>query len=415
MAGRKKKTTHSSGMYRKRITLGHDPKTGKPIVKAVYAKSTPELENKIARLRVDKGMGIVVTDDKSTFGYWAKTWKSLAYPPMERATKDMYDAALTHLKCLYPKKISQLTSLDLSVIVTQMETGENEKGKKYSKRTVKSVISTARQISQLARKNHALMFNLAEDIRPNKEDRVNVREAISKDEEELIWNVVPLHAENKMDEARAKRLPMIRMFALMQLNCGLRKEEAAALRWKNVDLKKKIVTVEEAFSYAKNDVKEPKSQSGYRTLPIPDKYAKELEAWKKQNERDGSISSIYVFPGRKGIITAGEFRRLWDTLIDAINGITVSKRISVKRKKKGPVQPVVLEHDFNSHQLRHTYATNCIASGIDVKTLQYLLGHSTPEMAMKYTHFHSGAIEEARQKMNAPLSKESDVPAQKKA
>ena len=43
-AGRKKKTTHSSGLYRKRITLGHDSKTGEPIVKAVYGKTKDELE-----------------------------------------------------------------------------------------------------------------------------------------------------------------------------------------------------------------------------------------------------------------------------------------------------------------------------------------------------------------------------------
>ena len=46
MAGRKRKTTHTSGLYRKRITLGRD-ENGKAIVKSVYGHSKEELEEKI--------------------------------------------------------------------------------------------------------------------------------------------------------------------------------------------------------------------------------------------------------------------------------------------------------------------------------------------------------------------------------
>lgn len=45
-AGRPKKTSHSSGLLRKRITIGHD-ENGKPIRKPVYAKTEAELEEKV--------------------------------------------------------------------------------------------------------------------------------------------------------------------------------------------------------------------------------------------------------------------------------------------------------------------------------------------------------------------------------
>jgi len=398
-AGRPKKTTHSSGMYRKRITLGHDSETGKPIVKAVYGKTQDELKDKIAKLRVDRGMGVAITDDKSTWKYWAKTWKDIAYAPMGKSTKDMYNSALVHLSPLNDKRVSKLTPTDLNVITTNMYTNG------YSKRTIKSVISTARQICKLARKNHAMIQDIAEDINPDKSAPVKEITAITPEEEELIWNIKPLMVNNKADKARAERLPLIRMFALMQLNCGPRKEECAALEWKNVDLKKGILSIDSAYCYAEKDLKGPKSKAGYRDIPIPKRYLSELKAWKKANS-GSALGRKYVFPGNSGIISDGQFKRLWNILIDAINGITVSKRISVSRKKKGPKEEIILNHQFKSHQLRHTYATNCIAAGIDVRTVQYLMGHAKPDMTMHYTHFSQSSWDEAREKLDNEVSKE---------
>lgn len=118
-AGRPKKTTHSSGMYRKRITLGRDA-SGKKIIKAVYGRTQDELENKIAALRVERGMGVLVTNDKSTWEYWASAWKKIAFPPMGKSTKDMYAGAMKHLSPLNSQKISKVTSVDLTAITTQM-------------------------------------------------------------------------------------------------------------------------------------------------------------------------------------------------------------------------------------------------------------------------------------------------------
>ena len=251
-----------------------------------------------------------------------------------------------------------------------------------------------------------MMQNITEDIKPDKDAPVKKITAITPEEEELIWNVNPLDADNKMDKARAERLPLIRMFALMQLSCGLRREEATALEWKNVDLKGGVVSVDQAYCYAERNFKGPKSKAGYRDIPVPQKYLEELKAWKKANS--GSLLGCkYVFPGESGVISAGQFRRLWDILIDAINGVTVSKRISVKRKRNGPKEEIILRHDFNSHQLRHTYATNCIADGIDVRTVQYLMGHASAEMTMGYTHLSQSALSDARAKINSHQSTKS--------
>ena len=390
---RKKKTSHSSGLYRKRVKIGTTPE-GKPIMKAVYGHTKEELENKIAEVRVEKGMGITVTDNKSTWGYWAAVWKKLTYPSLGKSTQGMYDCALNHLAPLNDKKISKLTSLDLSVIVSDLA----QSG--YSKQTIRIVISAASQICRMARKNKAMVYNIAEDIKIPGTAAKATREAISIETQKALWDVIPLPASNKADQRRAERLPLIRMFALMQLCCGLRREEAAALRWDNVDLPGRSVTVMEAYDFKGRRVKEPKTSAGKRSIPIPDKYAIELTKW-NQTHRSTIQERKYVFCGNNGIITEGEFARLWDILLDAMSGITVSSRISAGRKTKGVRPELTRRYQFTSHQLRHTYSTNAIASGVDGRTVQYLMGHETAEMTMHYTHLSPSALADARDKLNA--------------
>lgn len=381
--------------------MGRDTKTGEPIVKAVYGKTKDELEDKIAALRVERGMGVVITNDKSTWGYWARSWLKLITPAVGKSAATNYKTAIKHLSPLNPEKISKIASIDIESIITNMA------ARGYSKRTLKLVINTAAQICRLARKNHAMMLNITEDVKAPKNAPVSERKAITQEEETLLWNVKPISPRTKSDAERAKRLPLIRMFALMQLNCGFRREEVAALKWKNVKLKEGTITIDCAYNFKAKEIKPPKSKAGYRTIPIPDRYLNELKVWEKVNA--GTLQGrMWVFPGRKGIITEGEFMRLWDVLLDAINGIDIGQRISFGRQKaknkKMPSKKARLKmprkYEFTSHQLRHTYATNCIAAGIDVRTVQYLMGHSSPEMTMGYAHLSESALTDAREKLN---------------
>jgi|GEM_PF-1245647 integrase len=394
--GRKKKTTHSSGMYRKRITLGHSA-DGKPIVKAVYGKTKEELENKIAALRVERGMGAVVTNDKSTWEYWADTWKGLAYAPMGKSTKDMYNAALKHLAPLNNLKVSKLTSADLNMITAKMYADG------LSKRTIKSVISAARQVCKLARKNHAMMLNIAEDVKPEKDAPVKEVAAITPAEEKALWDVRPLPYKGVADKKRAERLPLIKMMALMQLCCGPRREEVVMLRWKNINLKSNTLTIESAYDYKGKKEKGPKSISGYRDIPIPTSYASMLKDWQiKNNAVNQPLQLVFSIDGK--VITEHVFSSLMDVLLDAMSNITVCDRISAGRKTKGIKPNVIRKYRFTSHQLRHTFATNAVASGVDVRTVQYLMGHSKPDMTMHYTHFSQSSWDEAREKLNKHIA-----------
>ncbi len=61
-----------------------------------------------------------------------------------------------------------------------------------------------------------------------------------------------------------------------------------------------------------------------------------------------------------------------------------------------------LPHRIRIHDLRHTAATNLIAAGVNVTTVQYILGHRTSAVLLEiYSHHHSDRDRVAVEKMEA--------------
>jgi integrase len=133
--------------------------------------------------------------------------------------------------------------------------------------------------------------------------------------------------------------------ALCAVYTGMRASEIAGLRWRNVDLKKGIITLTETKS------------GKIRHVPINKKLKSCLEEIHEHRE------SIYVFARKGGRKRSRDFR------------------FSLNRA----TEKAVLRHT-TPHDLRHTFASNFIMSGGRLRSLQKILGHSEISMTLRYAH-----------------------------
>ncbi len=164
------------------------------------------------------------------------------------------------------------------------------------------------------------------------------------------------------------------------LQTGLRTGELVGLKWNDVDFENRTVKIQRSMEYRHSvgvwRVGEPKSDSGYRTIPLTDEAVRILMAQKEKNKKIKVIPmewSEYIFLSRKG---------------EPVKNSTYDTALFKICEKAGI-------NKFSMHVLRHTFATRCIEGGMMPKTLQKILGHSNIGITMNlYVHI----TEEEKQK-----------------
>ena len=210
------------------------------------------------------------------------------------------------------------------------------------------------------------------------------------------------------------------------LYTGMRESEICALRWRHVDIASLSLRVEESFGRAsKTDakkysvtpicysglyLKEPKNRGSIRTVCFPKSLADVLKArWARMREECmragvpfdagmyvlGSIEQYSVI--REGIevrdFTPMHPHRLWERWRSVASDLEL-----VGTEGKVPAL----------HDLRHTFATAAIASGIDVKTVSSSMGHADAAMTLnRYASADPDAKRRAAEKLGEVFAAEA--------
>lgn len=179
--------------------------------------------------------------------------------------------------------------------------------------------------------------------------------------------VVLTIAEQKRLETQLLAEPTVTgLGILLSLNTGLRIGEACALSWADIDKDDNILSVTGTVIRKKAEsgrghmvIDVPKTPTSLRRIPIPSKLHSIL----------GQMRALS--PG--GYVLSG-------------NCMFVSPRTYEYRFHRILTKCGI--RSINYHVLRHTFATRCIESGMDVKTLSELLGHANTTTTLN-TYVHS--------------------------
>ena len=155
---------------------------------------------------------------------------------------------------------------------------------------------------------------------------------------------------------------------------GIRVGELCGLEWKHVDFYEGTITIEQQMTkefYKLNNGKTkeifvvgtPKTKSSYRTITVSDTLLDILRKERtKQKENQLRYGEFYAKDPQHDFICKKE------------NGESYTPNVIKWLSRRYVNEELGLT--FNFHSLRHTLATTLIENGVEVKTVQSILGHS---------------------------------------
>ena len=162
---------------------------------------------------------------------------------------------------------------------------------------------------------------------------------------------------------------------------GLRVSEFCGLTVDDVDLERNVVRVEHQLLYyaGKLFIEAPKTKQGVRTIPMS---AKAKEAFEHMIAIRPRLDKEPVVDGYSGFFQITPYGKPRRTPSVEAN----LKKIIMKYNESHPQDTLPL---ITPHSLRHMFCTRLVLSGMNLKAIQYIMGHKKMEMTLElYSHMN---------------------------
>lgn len=344
-----------------------DPLSSKSVVHSVYTKSYGEVKEKlsIAKLSAESMakeknfIGEERVDEEVSFHMVAEEWFSVIESSKKYATYIKY-----HF--IYEKYIEEklgkfpFSKLEEYTLAEVFQSGEKEMRSDSLQKSISCVLN---QIFSYAASHYQVgLFQYSYQ-----------KQRIGRKPVEVLSQT----EQTRLLRCLYEEMDIYKLGIIFCISTGLRLGEICSLKWADVDMKGKVLyvnTTVQRIAVDGYDTKtlllegKPKSIFSKREIPLSDEMIKLLFPYYNATER-------YV-----------------------INGDKPMEPRTYQNKFQKYLQMAGVEKK-NFHILRHTFATNCINSGMDIKSLSEILGHSDVKITLNcYVH---PTIETKRQHMNS--------------
>ena len=344
------KEEETMGDFRSFVNIGTREK---PVMKRLAAKSQQELNDRIVKAYVDSGRIWEFLELKSdsenkpreTFGQYVERWISLY-----KVNKIRGNTLKDYKTILTGYLIPEFGNREFASITTDDFQKFLNKNKHLSMKYLTNIKILFGSIAKDAVEDGVI------DKDPTASRKLFIPSTKKKERK-------PLKKEEYLEileEVKKLKGRLYLLIVLLMLS-GLRRGEVLGLKWEDFCWDEGYFVVQRNVTFSKgiSEVGETKTESGKRKVPILKELRTFLEPYKKES------GFIIEAKGRdQQPICKSTFDRDWYQLNKLIN-----------------------LHGATPHIFRHTFLTLLAASGVDIKTLQTIAGHSNAEVTMRvYVH-----------------------------
>lgn len=324
----------------------------------VSKKSSADLEKQVNKLRNEVENGQYVQKTDIMFLDYAREWLRVKKGVREKNTQTMYKNVIeTHLSFLEDVRLSDIRNSHFQLAIN------NALDKP---RTCQQIYITFKQILKMAVIDNYIGSGMYDMICAE----ISLPKYTKKEKR-------PLTPVEKAALPKADFTDREKAFVYIIYSCGLRRGEALALS--KFDFKfedgKSSVSITKALIFGKNasEIKSlPKSDNGFRTLPIPDSTAKYLKQY------ISGINGTYLFT----CVTSGEtmtrsaYVKMWASIARKIN------------HSAGGTDAFPVIQGLTAHIFRHNYCTNLCykVPEISIKKIAQLMGDTEKMVLDVYNH-----------------------------
>ena len=279
----------------------------------------------------------------------AKEWLESKKKKIKKSTYFNYEYKIYKylMPTFYKYKVRKLKKFDYAEFVEVLE-------EEYESRTIRDILNVLKAILKYANNKYNYQIKYENIELPKLENKK--------------LKILTKRERNKIEKYCIKENSLKCIGILICLNTGIRIGELCALKWKNIDFTERTISINHTLQrvYSQTEKKskviidKPKTDNSIRIIPMSNKLYEILKVIKKEYNPES-----FLLTGKEDkYIEPRTFQNSYKEMLKSLK-----------------IKP------YKFHILRHTFATECVEVGMDIKSLSEILGHSDINITLnRYVH-----------------------------